>query len=374
MIKPANILEILPRDSTVNELLRPFMTILETMPGATDLYVNRPGEVWIERGAERKRFETQEASFDRCIGLANAIARFTDQKINEMHPILSAQLPGGERMQILLPPAVEQGTVSLSLRVPGGTIRPLEDYESSGMFNRFTWAKSNQYAARMGELEPIERELFELLVAQQLGDFLRLAIRGSQSIAFTGATGSGKTSIMKSCALLIPAHERLVTIEDTHELELQQQNRVHLYYSHGGQGMANLGPSELIQSALRMKPDRLLLGEIRGAAALDLIDALQTGHAGSMTTFHAESEVEAYERYWGMCVQHPNSKQRSRGEVIRLVRRLVPIIIHMVARIEIDLNGTPRHTRYVKGVHFDPIARLVASYGDALVMRADRSS
>ena len=370
MTTPAQVHEILPRDATVNELLRPFIALLETMPGATDLYVNRPGEIWVERGADRKRFESREASFDRCIGLANAIARFTDQKINEKHPILSAQLPGGERMQILIPPAVEQGTVSLSIRIPGGVIRPLEDYETSGMFDRYTWAMSPHYEARKKELEPVERELFELLAAKKLGHFLRLAVPNAQSIAFTGATGSGKTSIMKSCALLIPAHERLVTIEDTHELELKQPNRVHMYYSHGGQGMADLGPGELIQSALRMKPDRLLLGEIRGAAALDLIDALQTGHSGSMTTFHAESDAEAYERYWGMCIQHPNSKQRNREEVMRLVRRLIPIIIHMIARVELDADGKPRYTRYVKGVHFDPVDRLVASYGDATLIRA----
>lgn len=362
--------DTLARDSTVNELLRPFMAILETMPGATDLYVNRPGEVWIERGAERLRCESAEITYARCIGLANAVARFTSQKINEMNPILSAQLPGGERMQILVPPAVEQDTVSLSIRIPGGSIRPLEDYETNGMFARFTWAKSAHYESRKSELAPIERELFELLCAKKLGDFLRLAVPNAQTIAFIGATGSGKTSLMKTCGLLIPAHERLVTIEDTHELDLKQPNRVHMYYSHGGQGMADLGPGELIQSALRMKPDRLLLGEIRGAPALDLIDALQTGHAGSMTTFHAESVAEAFERYWGMCVQHPNSKQRSREEVMRLVRRLIPIVIHMTARVEPDGCGELRHTRYVQGVHFDPVARLVASYGDATLVRA----
>ena len=367
---PVTMHEILARDSTVNELLRPYLAFLKDMPGATDLFVNRPGEVWIERGAERVRFESAEITYARCIGLANAVARFTDQKINESNPILSAQLPGGERMQILVPPAVEQDTVSLSIRIPGGSIRPLEDYETSGMFRRFTWAKSAHYDERKGELEPIERELFELLCAKKLGDFLRLAVPNSQTIAFTGATGSGKTSLMKTCGLLIPSHERVVTIEDTHELELQQPNRVHMYYSHGGQGMASVGPSDLIQSALRMKPDRLLLGEIRGAPALDLIDALQTGHAGSMTTFHAESVAEAYERYWGMCVQHPNSKQRSRDEVMRLVRRLVPIVIHMTARVEADDKGELHHTRFVQGVQFDPVARLVASYGDATLMRA----
>lgn len=366
-----DVAEILPRDATVNELLRPIIGFLARVPGATDLYVNRPGEVFVKSGAQKVRFDAPELSFDRCLSLAGAIARFTDQTISAKQPILSAQLPGGERMQIVMPPAVEVGTVSLSIRVPGSVVRPLAEYETSGVFSRFAWAQSRHYAERQAELSPHQRELFDLLSAKRLGDFLRLAVKANQTMAFIGATGSGKTSLMKSCAQLIHPDERLLTIEDTHELELSQPDRVHLNYSHGGQGQADLTPGDLIQSALRMNPDRILLGEVRGAPALELLDALQTGHAGSMTTFHATSCAEAYERFWGMCVQHPGSKQRSRSEVMPIIRRLIPIIVHMVAHIERDDAGKAvKFSRFVQEVSFDPIANLVATYGDATVQRA----
>lgn len=364
--------EILPADATVTELLRPIVGYLTKIKGATDLFVNRPGEVFVKGGSEKVRFAATELTFERCLSLAGAIARFTNQTISAKHPILSAQLPGGERMQIVIPPAVEDGTVSLSIRVPGSVVRSIEEYERSGVFNRFVWAKSSHYEERKHELAEHERKMFDALCAKRLGEFLRLAVRNNTTIAFIGATGSGKTSLMKSCAQLIPLEERLLTVEDTHELELSQEDRVHMYYSHGGQGQADLTPGELIQSGLRMNPDRILLGEVRGAPALELIDALQTGHAGSMTTYHAESCAEAYERYWGMCVQHPSSKQRSRDEVMPIIRRLLPVIVHMVAQVERDASGAATgFARFVKEVSYDPIRNLVATYGDATLLRAN---
>lgn len=364
--------EILPADATVTELLRPIIGYLTKVKGATDLFVNRPGEVIVQGGNEKVVFEASELTYERCLSLAGAIARFTSQTISVKHPILSAQLPGGERMQIVIPPAVEDRTVSLSIRVPGSVVRSIEEYERSGAFDRFAWAKSSHYDERKHELEEHERQMFEALCAKQLGKFLRLAVQSHTTLAFIGVTGSGKTSLMKSCAQLIAPEERLLTIEDTHEMELSQVDRVHMFYSHGGQGQAALTPGELIQSALRMNPDRILLGEVRGAPALELIDALQTGHDGSMTTFHAKSCAEAYERYWGMCVQHPSSKQRSRDEVMPIIRRLLPIVVHMATRVDRDASGTvTSFVRYVKEVAYDPISTLVETYGDATLLRAN---
>ena len=200
--------EILPADATVTELLRPIVGYLTKIKGATDLFVNRPGEVFVKGGSEKVRFAATELTFERCMSLAGAIARFTNQSISAKHPILSAQLPGGERMQIVIPPAVEDGTVSLSIRVPGSVVRSIDEYERSGVFNRFVWAKSSHYEERKHELAEHERKMFDALCAKRLGEFLRLAVRNNTTIAFIGATGSGKTSLMKSCAAFFTTSQK----------------------------------------------------------------------------------------------------------------------------------------------------------------------
>lgn len=363
--------ELLARDAMVRELMRPLAVFL-LEEGATEVVINRPGEVFVEIGPDWRRFEAPELSLDRLLALANAIATYTEQEIGPQKPILSAMLPAGERVQIVVPPAVEQDTVSMSIRRPSPSIKSLEEYENEGAFHRYVWARSPHLEQRRKDLEGVELQLIENLENNRLGDFLKLAVQAKKNIAIVGDTGSGKTTLMKSVCQSIPAHERLITIEDVRELFLpNHDNRVHLLYSKGGQGVAKVTPSDLIASNMRMKPDRVLLAELRGGEAFDFLKLLTTGHSGSITSYHAESCALAAERYVFMCKEHEQAAIYDAPSLKRLVSLTIDIIVHVVAKIAYDAEGNgTRKERYVAEVHYDPIAKLLARFGDATLHHA----
>lgn len=361
----------LARDAVVRELMRPLREYL-TEEGVTEVVINRPGEVFLEKGPEWRRLEVPHLTLTRCLSLANAIATFTEQEIGPQKPILSAMLPDGERVQIVVPPAVETDTVSLSIRRPSSSIKSLSEYEESGAFSRYVWAKSARLAERLAELDPVDRQLATHLDDNNLGRFLTLAVQEKKNIAFVGNTGSGKTTLMKSVCQAIPPHERLITIEDVRELFLPlHENRVHLLYSKGGQGVARVTPADLIASNMRMKPDRVLLAELRGGEAFDFLKLLTTGHSGSITSYHAESCALAMERYVFMAKEHEQAAIYDAEALKRLVALTIDVIVHVVARTVYDETGAAtKKERFVSEVHFDPIAKLHARFGDATVHRA----
>ncbi|CAH0356070.1 P-type DNA transfer ATPase VirB11 [Aquabacterium sp. CECT 9606] len=363
--------EYFARDTMVRELMRPLAVFL-LEENATEVVVNRPGEVFVEIGPEWRRFDAPELTLDRLLGLANAIATYTDQEIGPQKPILSAMLPGGERIQIVVPPAVEQDTVSMSIRRPSMSIKTLEQYEKDGAFHRYVWARSPQLDQRRGDLEQTEAILIEHLESNDLAKFLKLAVQAKKNIAVVGDTGSGKTTLMKSICQSIPPHERLITIEDVRELFLPlHANHVHLLYSKGGQGIAKVTPSDLIASNMRMKPDRVLLAELRGGEAFDFLKLLTTGHSGSITSYHAESCALAAERYVFMCKEHEQAAIYDAAALKRLVSLTIDVIIHVNVKIVYDEHGNATHKdRYVAEVHYDPIAKLLARFGEATIHRS----
>jgi len=358
--------ELLARDAMVQELMRPFAEFL-LIDGVTEIVVNRPGEVFVENGPEWQQYNVPDLTIERLLSLANAIATYTDQEISSKRPILSAMLPAGERIQIVVPPAVENDTVSFSIRRPSQSIRSMEQYESEGAFNRYVWAQSPQLEVRSKDLDSEELLLIKHLKQNCLGEFFKLAVRSRKNIAVVGDTGSGKTTLMKSICQSIPYHERLITIEDVRELFLpKHNNRVHLLYSKGGQGVAEVTPSDLIACNMRMKPDRVLLAELRGGEAFDFLKLLTTGHSGSITSFHAESCALAAERYVFMCKEHDQAAIYDETSLKRLVSLTIDVIIHVVAKVVYDNDGNAiQKERYVAEVHYDPISKLLARFGDA---------
>ena len=367
----SKLVENLPRDTVVRQLMRPIAEFL-TIENATEVVVNRGGEVYVEVGPEWRRFAAPELTLERVMQIANAIATYTEQEIGPQKPILSAVLPGGERVQIVVPPAVEHDSVSMCIRLPSKSIKTLEQYEADGAFNRYVWARAPQLEARRRDLDQIEAKLIDQLENNQLGAFFKLAVREKKNIAVVGDTGSGKTTLMKSVCQSIPPHERLITIEDVRELFLpKHDNRVHLLYSKGGQGVAKITPSDLIASNMRMKPDRVLLAELRGGEAFDFLKLLTTGHSGSITSYHAESCALATERYVFMCKEHEQAAIYDADSLKRLVQLTIDIIVHVVAKVVYNDAGDPIHKeRYVAEVHYDPIAKLRARFGDATLHRA----
>lgn len=307
---------------------------------------------------------------NRCLRLAEAVSYYVRQEIKEESPLLSTSLPTGERIQVVIPPACDSEQLILQIRVPDRFEgRTLQSYVDAGVFNRFRWVESQNVARLYEHLEPPEKALIQHLKDRDLGSFLRDAVLHKKTIAVIGNTGSGKTTLMKALCGIIPTTERLVTIEDTRELLLPNHpNTANLLYAKGGEAAKRVSPTELIASCMRLRPDRVLLAELRGAEAWDFLKLMTTGHAGSITSFHAESCALAFERWAFMAKEHPDASSASAKDIKTLVNLTVDVILHMTAKTVYDAHGTACGVdRYVTEVYYDPAARLAYSVGEGVL-------
>lgn len=256
----------------------------------TEICVNRPLEIWTEGRTGWVLHDAPFLTFQHCRQLATLIASFNGKSISSEKPVLSASLPDGERVQVLIPPACEQGTVSITIRKPSVIDKTLAELEGEGAFDEIE-AEVNI------ALKPVELDLLRLKREQRIREFLELAVRSKRNILIVGKTGSGKTTVTKSLIRSIPPDERLITIEDVHELFLNQHaNKVHLFYAREDDGGSKVTPKQALAACLRMKPDRILLAELRGDESWEFIKSVNTGHPGSITTMHANGAVEAFEQ------------------------------------------------------------------------------
>lgn len=360
----------LGRDTSVRELLRPLRPYL-AMDGVTEIVINEPGSLLFERGSAWVEATLPDLPLARLQSLARAIATYSDQDIGPTKPIMSAILPDGQRIQVMVPPVVPPDTISLSIRLQSQTLRSMDDYQREGAFGRFLWASSSADETHDQELASDDVELLRHLRRRNLGAFLTQAVRGRRNIAVVGDTGSGKTTLMKSLCQHIPNDERLITVEDVRELALPgRKNVVHLLYSKGGQGVAEVTPADLIAACMRMRPDRVLLAELRGSEAFDFLKLLTTGHNGSITSFHAESCALAMERYVLMAKEHGDAGIFDSEGLKRLVRLTIDVLVHIRAEVAPDVDGVAQKVRYISEVHYDPVAKRRDRFGDTVLWGA----
>lgn len=298
--------------------LRPFLR----PDTVTEVVVNRPGEVGIETAGQWCWHEVPELTEAWLHTLAVAAAAFTRQDVDAEHPICSTVLPGNERCQIVLPPAVPNGAISLTIRKPSRRRMGLEDFEAAGLFAAAT-------AVRGDEVDPTDAALTALRQAGDWSGFFRLAVESRRNILISGATGSGKTTFAKGLVELIPAHERLLTIEDTRELVVPHRNAVHLLYAKDGQGLARTGPKALLESALRMRPDRILLQELRDGTAFFFLRTVNSGHPGSITTVHADSAALAFEQLTLLVRESEGGRDLPRDDIRSLLHLMVDVVVQM---------------------------------------------
>ena len=311
----------------------------------TELVINQPGWVGLET---RKGWEWhEEPALDNAalMTLAKLIAGLTKQDINSEYPIVSSVLPGGERAQVVVPPAVEQGFVSITIRKASGVSMTIDDFERAGLFS--------EVRAR-GLYEEVDSKLQGYRQAGDWKAFFRLAVEARKNILISGATGSGKTSFSKGLIKLIPDHERLLTIEDTRELVVPQRNRVHMMYSKDGKSLQKAGAKELLESALRMRPDRILLQELRDGTAFFYLRNVNSGHPGSITTVHANSAEGALEQLTLLVKESEGGNDLDRHDIRALLRSLVDIVVQM-DRIPPG-DGQPARYRMTE-VWFDPAGK-----------------
>lgn len=284
--------------------------------GVFEVCVNRPGEAWVETQAGWVRERAPEITADRMMYLARAVASVSAQAISAARPLLSATLPDGERIQIVCPPAVDEGLVSVTIRKPGGASWSLAELDAGGLFAEVATTGRGDRA--------------ELAIMRARGDyagFLRAAVRERLNIVVSGATGSGKTTLSKALIHEFEPHERIITVEDTPELEVSCPNWVALRYSKDGQGLAQIGPQQLLEAALRMRPDRILLQELRDGTAFYYLRAVNAGHPGSITTVHADSCRLAFEQMSLLVKQSEAGSSLDRRDVLGLLAAAVDVVV-----------------------------------------------
>lgn len=298
--------------------LRPLRACLEP-DGVTELVVNRPGELGIEREGGWEWRAAPELTETWLSTLAKAAAAFTAQDVAPETPICSTVLPGGERCQIVIPPAAEQ--LSLTLRKPSAAAFDLDAFARHGLFDHVALATN--------DLSPDETRLLALRDAGDWPAFFRLAVRSRRNVLISGATGSGKTTFAKGLVRLIPDGERLLTIEDARELIVPHRNAVHLLYAKDGQGLAKVGAKELLESALRMRPDRILLQELRDGTAFYYLRNVNTGHPGSITTIHADSATLAFEQLTLLVKESEGGRDLARDDIRALLQMLVDVVVQL---------------------------------------------
>lgn len=287
-------------------------------PDVTDLYINRPGELWLETPAGTERHDVPALDDASLWRLARQIAASSDQGINREHPLLAATLPDGARIQICAPPAT-RGNVIAAIRKHSMPDLRLSDYLASGAFARVG------DAARF-RLER-DRELASLLDTGRIAEFLSAAVLASKTIVIAGGTGTGKTTFLNALLKEAPSSQRFVLIEDTPEIQLTHDNAVGLVAVRGKLGEASVTPAELVEAALRLRPDRIIMGEVRGAEAISWLRAVGTGHPGSITTVHANSPDGAIEQLAMMSMSA--GTELKRGELVDYIRATVDVFIQL---------------------------------------------
>ena len=333
---------ILSRDASVNLFLAPFAEWLQDVE-VTEIAVNRPGEVWFEKNSLWACKKHPLVTTAQLKALGTAIATYSNQQWDAKRPLLSASLPDGSRIQLVSPPAVEENCYSFTLRKPSQIIRTISDFAESGLFKKVRPMQSS--------LTDNESRLLRLLADKEYEAFLRLAVQARMNIVVSGATGSGKTTFMKGLVREIPMGERIVTIEDVRELFLPHQNAVHLLYSKGGQGMASVLPKDLLESCLRMKPDRILLAELRGDECLYYVRNAASGHPGSITSCHAGTPALAFEQLAIMIQDSPGGANLT----FDVIKRLLTLTIDVVIQFQNHLGE-----RFISEIYFNPQKKLEA--------------
>ena len=316
--------------------LQPLRALLDA-DAVTEVVINKPFEIGVEGRSGWEWVNDEKLSIEWLETLARSMANYTKQKVGQTTPICSTSLPTGERVQIVAPPACDLGLYSITIRKPSTKTFGLDVLHAGGLFAETKIARGRRSAA--------DAELVALKTKGDWPEFLELAVKSRKNIMISGATGSGKTTLSKALIKLIPDEERLLTIEDTRELIVPHRNAVHLLYSKDGQGQAQVGAKHLLEAALRMRPDRILLQELRDGTAFFYLRNVNSGHPGSITTVHADSAALAFQQLSLLVKESEGGRDLSRADILDLLHMLVDVVVQCK-----KVDGKFRVTE----IHFEP--------------------
>jgi pilus assembly protein CpaF len=292
------------------DVFGPLRPLMED-PSISEIMVNGPSRVYIEQKGLLKKTQVSFPDAKDLLLLIEQIARGVGRVINTDNPYLDARLPDGSRVNCVIAPVALDGP-SLTIRRFPGKVPTLQDLVA------------------MKTLD--ERMAF----------FLHCSVAAKINIIVAGGTGSGKTTLLNALSFSVPPHERLVTIEDAAELRLKSENLVRLESRPSYQDKPAITTQALVTNALRMRPDRIIVGECRGAETMDMLTAMNTGHDGSMTTTHANSPKDTLRRLESMILL------TGRDMPVKVVRSNIASALQMIVQVARSADGQRRITDIVE--------------------------
>jgi pilus assembly protein CpaF len=278
----------------------------------TDILVNGPYDIFVERRGKLEKTTGRFRDTQHVVNIAQRIATAVGRRIDEASPMVDARLADGSRVNIVLPPLV----------LNGGTI------------------SIRKFPKQNLTLETMVRQRN---LSEEMARFLDVAARARASVLISGGTGSGKTTLLNAVSRYIDPSERIITIEDAVELRLQQPHVVQMETRAANiEGVGQIPQRELVRNALRMRPDRIIVGEVRGAEAFDMLQAMNTGHDGSMSTIHANSPRDALSRLENMVMM------ANVNLPLRAIRAQIASAINLIVQVERMRDGIRRVDRIVE--------------------------
>jgi type IV secretion system protein VirB11 len=313
-----------------------------TRDDVTDILINQPGEVWIETaGGMLTRIAAPQVTEVALTRLARQIAAASHQGVNREQPLLSATLPDGARVQIISAPATRTG-MAIAIRKHVIADLSVDDLARMGLF-----AEVQTGSRRTSR----DDELAGLLKSGDKTGFLKQAVRAKKTIVISGGTSTGKTTLLNALVREIDTRERLIVIEDAPEIRLEHPNSVGLIAVRGEQGEAQVDADDLLRASLRMRPDRILLGELRGKEAFAFLRAVNSGHPGSLTTVHADTPEGAIDQIALLAMT--SGLDLGWDKIQTYVRRVIDVIVQLERQ-----NGRRRvaDIRFLAGDHAMPPA------------------
>jgi type IV secretion system protein VirB11 len=288
-----------------------------------EICINAPHEAWLRQRGEFRRHEIplDLQDLESIAILAGALRR---QGVGPDDPILDAELPDGERLHVQMHPTVPMGAISLTFRKPGAEVAPLtamrDRYRIADDWNRATKGRG-----------PDDAALLCLYDAGDMVAFLAGCVRARQNVLLVGRQGSGKTSLLKTLITEIDHSERIITVEDAMELVVPQPNHVRLLFQRNDLDDERIDPDILLQGTLRMRPDRVLLGEIRGKEAWTLVNEVAPVHPGSLSSIHGHDAASGFKRLFALCYAN-DAAPKDRETLLTLVAGTVDVLVPMYER------------------------------------------
>jgi len=317
---------------SIKALERHLLPLMEYLAkdGVTEICINHPREIFVECNGIFSHHEIAELDYPFLEALAGLVAEFNSRDFPA--PIIPGSLLNGERIQIVMPPAVEAGRIVCSIRRHQQKNLSLDDMERKGAFDRI----------RQGNKNNTDQQLSGLHHSNDIPAFIKLAVEARKNILICGGTGTGKTTFLNACLKHVPAHERLITVEDTREVVTHQPNAAHLLFNEENEQITALN---IFKACLRLRPDRIFLSELRGHEVWPWLRAANSGHPGSLSTVHADSPEGAITQLVFMMQQAGSTSSEEQ------IRNYIRSIIHVVIQLKRDPD--PERFMHVSEVWFN---------------------